>query len=95
MKNSTKIENPKKDLPANISSSNKNEEKISKIDKKPKEISQLPTSSQKIENKLKDSQETDSKIQVFIRKRPLLPIEIGKTDIISVPTEVYFLYTSF
>lgn len=43
----------------------------------------LPSSSQK------NTKERDSKIKVFIRKRPLLKGESGKTDLLSVPFQVF------
>jgi len=47
-------------------------------------------SSEKIESPPKPK-ETESRIKVFIRKRPLLHSEMGKIDLITVPNQVILI----
>ena len=54
------------------------------------EVIKKPVSTEKIEISSK-SKETESRIKVFIRKRPLLPSEMGKNDLITVPSPVCYL----
>lgn len=62
-------------------------------DQSPKQITQaserLDTSPKS--PKSKEIKETESHIKVFIRKRPLLPSEFGKNDLISVPNQVFLI----
>ena len=55
------------------------------------EVKKKPVSTEKIESPPKPK-ETESRIKVFIRKRPLLHSEMGKNDLISVPNpvKIYF-----